>query len=74
MATSIVFSPLVPWTVIAALGLAGLVTIALGLVCGARPFGLSLRTLGFALILGALANPVLLEELRDPLPDRNNFV
>ncbi len=69
MATSIVFSPLVPWTVIAALGLAGLVTIALGLVCGARPVGLSLRTLGFALILGALANPVLLEELRDPLPD-----
>jgi len=69
MATSIVFSPLLPWSAIAILGAVGLVSILLGLVRGARPAGLGLRGAGFALILGALANPVLLEELREPRPD-----
>ena len=69
MATTIVFSPLLDWSLLGVLGLAALATIALGLARGARPAGLGLRAAGFALILGALANPVLLEELRDPRPD-----
>ncbi len=69
MATTIVFSPLVDWALIAGLGLAGLASIVLALARRSPPLGLALRLAGFALILGALANPVLLEELRDPRPD-----
>ncbi len=69
MATTIVFSPLLDGTVLAILLAVAVLSVALGVLRGSPPLGLALRIAGFALLLGALANPVLLEELRDPRPD-----
>ncbi|MDO9414830.1 hypothetical protein [Pararhizobium sp.] len=59
------FSPLLPWIAIALLGLAGLVFAALGFWRGMR--GTILRTLALAALVLALANPVVLQEEREPL-------
>lgn len=64
---SVSFDPFLPWPLIAAaggLGLALLAALAIG-----RSRGTLLRTLSFALLLAALANPVIRSEEREPLPD-----
>jgi hypothetical protein len=64
---SVSFEPVLPWALIAvvgAVGLALLVTLAAG-----RARGTLLRTLSFVLLLAALANPVIRNEDRLPLPD-----
>ena len=66
-AATIAFSPLVPWPLIAALALAGLLFCGYALARGAG--GAWLRTGALAFGLLALANPSLVEEQRDPLPD-----
>ncbi|MFO1069388.1 MAG: hypothetical protein U1E14_12780 [Geminicoccaceae bacterium] len=64
---SIVWSPHLPWAVLAVLAAAALVLVAYGVVRRAK--GAWLRLVFAALILGALANPVLQRELREPLSD-----
>ena len=64
---SLAFSPLLPWPVLAFLALAAAAIIALGLYVRRR--GMLLRALGLALILGALMDPSLLREDREPLKD-----
>lgn len=59
------FAPLLPWNVIIALGAVALIVAALGLWRGLR--GAALRTLALLLLLGALANPLLVNERREPL-------
>lgn len=66
-ALSLSFSPLLPWPVLAALGLAGFIGVALALV--ARRPGALLRGLALALALFALADPSLVSEDREPLKD-----
>ena len=64
---NISFEPFLPWTLIAAIavvGLALLVALAIG-----RSRGTLLRALSFALLLAALANPVIRSEQRQALPD-----
>ena len=64
---SVSFEPVLPWALIALAGVAGLallVALAIG-----RSRGTLLRTLSFALLLAALANPVVRNEERQPLPD-----
>ncbi len=64
---NITFEPLLPWALIVAIGVAGvalLIALALG-----RSRGIWLRALSFALIVAALANPVIRSEQRQPLPD-----
>ena len=60
---SLVFSPLVPWSVLAALGFVAAALLAFSLYKGQRraPW----RALALALFLAALANPTLLEEERE---------
>ncbi len=61
------FEPVLPWAFIAVMGVAGvalLVMLALG-----RSRGTALRAVAFALLLAALANPVIRNEARQPLPD-----
>ena len=61
------FEPVLPWALIAVMGVAGialLVMLALG-----RSRGTPLRAVAFALLLAALANPVIRSEARQPLPD-----
>ena len=60
---SLVFSPLVPWTALAALAFVGAALLAFSLYKGQRraPW----RALALALFLAALANPTLLEEERE---------
>jgi hypothetical protein len=60
------FEPLLPWPVFAALAAALLVVLALLTLRRVR--GLALRMLASALLLMALANPVVQREERDPLP------
>ena len=60
---SLVFSPLVPWTALAALGFLGAALLAFSLYKGQRRA--PLRALALGLFLLALANPTLLEEERE---------
>lgn len=65
--TSIALAPLVPWWVLFALaGVAGALVLA-GLYLRAR--GILFRALAAALMWGILANPSLVDELREPLRD-----
>ncbi len=66
-AVSIAFDPLLPWSVLAALGGIGLVLVLLGLRAGAR--GTIWRLGAIAVVLAALANPALIEEQRKPIAD-----
>ncbi|PTM92682.1 hypothetical protein [Mycoplana dimorpha] len=63
---SIAFSPLLPWYAIAALAAAALALSAFGLWRGVR--GAALRAAALALLVLALANPVVMREEREPLP------
>lgn len=62
-AWNISFDPVLPWAVIMALGAMGLALLAALAVARAR--GLVLRALAFALLLAALANPVIRSETRE---------
>ena len=64
---NLAFAPLVPWPLLVALAGLGLVVVALGVY--ARRRGALLRALGLALVLGALADPSLVREDRQPLKD-----
>ncbi len=66
-AVSIAFDPLLPWTLLAVLGVIGLVLVLLGLRAGAR--GTVWRLGSIAIVLAALANPALIEEQRKPIAD-----
>ncbi len=66
-AVSIAFDPLLPWTVLAALGAIGLVLALLGLRARAR--GMVWRLASVVVVLAALANPALVEEQRKPIAD-----
>jgi hypothetical protein len=63
----VTFAPLVPWPLLAVLGAAALAIVAFGLWHRAR--GGILRLALFALLLAALANPVVTREQREPLAD-----
>jgi hypothetical protein len=67
MTASIAFAPLLPWPLIAAGGALAVILVALAL--WRRSPGWSLRALAFGALLFALANPSLVREERDPLPD-----
>jgi hypothetical protein len=64
---SIDFAPMFPWPLIA--GLAALGVLALGYGLFRRARGLAWRTVAIAALAAALANPVLVEEERQPLSD-----
>ncbi len=66
-ALSIDWAPLLPWPILA--GLATLVLALVGFAFYRRAGGALLRFLFFAILLAALANPSLVEELRDPVDD-----
>ncbi len=66
-ATTIGFSPLVPWAFIIAAAVIGAVLVAAQLF--ARQKGAILRAIAFALICLALANPSIINEDRDRLQD-----
>ncbi|WP_323762397.1 glutamine amidotransferase [Maricaulis sp.] len=61
------FAPLLPWSVIA--GLAGVALLAIAAGGAQKLSGWIWRTLAVGLITLVLANPSLVEEERDPLPD-----
>ena len=61
------FAPVLPWAVIAALGVAGIVLVTV--MALARSRGAGLRALVLALLLLALANPSIRNETRDRLSD-----
>ncbi len=65
--TSIAFAPMFDWTVLAAAGALALAVLALCAVTRAR--GLGWRSLALAALWLALANPALVEEEREPIPD-----
>jgi len=65
MTWSIEFAPLVPWQLLAAGGVLALVLVAL--LGWRRSRGLAMRTLCMAAALGALANPTVKQEQRQPL-------
>ncbi len=65
--TSIQFAPLLPWLAIAFLATLSLIAFLPGVWFRAR--GTGWRMLAALAILGALANPSLVEEERDPLKD-----
>lgn len=67
MTGSLIFSPLLPWPVLAALGLVALAAAGLALV--RRLAGWALRGLAAGVLLVALANPALQQEDRAPLTD-----
>ena len=64
---AVVFSPLVPWWLIAALAAVGAVILGGALWRGAN--GLIWRGLAIAAVLGALSNPALVAEEREGRPD-----
>jgi hypothetical protein len=64
---SVAFSPVFPWAVLMAL--AGLAALVIGYGLVKRTVGLAWRTLAIAVLLAALANPVLVEEEREALAD-----
>jgi hypothetical protein len=59
------FAPFLPWIAIAAIGLAALVLAGIGLWRGLR--GAVIRALALALLVLALANPVVMQEDREAL-------
>ncbi|MEQ8333443.1 hypothetical protein [Nisaea sp.] len=61
------FSPLVPWWVIGALGIAGLALVIY--TAALRGRGVVWRSLALLVLLAALANPYLIAEDRDPRKD-----
>ncbi len=65
--TSIAFAPMFDWIVLAAVGALGLTVLAAGAFTRAR--GLAWRTLAIAALWLALANPALVDEEREPIPD-----
>ena len=65
--TTIAFAPLAPWPLVFALALLVLAGVAIGLARRAR--GIWWRALAMGVALGALANPVLVEESREHLAD-----
>ena len=67
LVTSIQFAPLLPWLAIFFLAALSLAAFLPGILFRAR--GTGWRMLAVAAILGALANPSLVEEERDPLKD-----
>ena len=67
MGWNISFDPVLPWSVIAGLGLAGLGLVAL--MAFARAHGLVLRALALGLLVLALANPSIRNEERETLSD-----
>ena len=66
-AFSLAAAPLLPWYAIAALGAAGLLLLAFGVLRGAR--GVLWRMIAVAILLAALVNPSVIEEKRDPQRD-----
>lgn len=64
---SLSFAPLLPWVALAALAMAGLLLV--GVAARARSRGWGPRALALTLLLGALANPVIRNQDRQPLPD-----
>ncbi len=66
-ALSVVFSPLLPWSVLAVLGALGLALVAAGAVRRAR--GTAFRLLSLAAVWLALANPSLIHEKREARKD-----
>ena len=66
-AATLVFAPLVPWPLLAALGLLGL--LFCGYALARRAGGAWLRSSALAAGMLALANPSLVEEQRESLPD-----
>ncbi len=64
---SIIWAPALPWPLIAALAAAAAVVVALALLRGAK--GALLRAAFLAVLLLALANPSLVNEVRQPLED-----
>ncbi|MDH5557005.1 MAG: hypothetical protein OEZ03_06620, partial [Alphaproteobacteria bacterium] len=67
LVTSVQFAPLLPWLAIFFLAALSLAAFLPGILFRAR--GTGWRMLAVAAILGALANPSLVEEERDPLKD-----
>ena len=65
--TSIAFAPMFDWILLAAIGAAALAVLALGTFARAR--GLGWRALALAALWLALANPSLVDEEREPIPD-----
>jgi hypothetical protein len=66
-ATTLDFAPLVPWPLVIALGVLSALAIALAVWRRAR--GALWRALALAAILAVLANPSLIREQREELPD-----
>ena len=64
---SVSFDPVLPWAAIAVAGSLGIALLAA--LAAARSRGTILRALSFALLVAALANPVIRSEERQPLPD-----
>ena len=67
MTQSLVFAPLLPWPVI--WGLAAFAVVLLGVAVWRGLIGWSLRALAAVVLVGALANPALQEESRNPQTD-----
>ena len=65
--TSIAFAPMFDWILLAAIAAAGLAVLALGAFARAR--GVGWRALALAALWLALANPSLVDEEREPIPD-----
>lgn len=65
--TSIAFAPLVPWGLLIALAGVAAALVLAGLYMRAR--GILYRALAAALLWAILANPSLVDEMREPLPD-----
>jgi hypothetical protein len=66
-AYSLAAAPLLPWVMIAALGGACVLVLAIGILRRAR--GLLWRAIAVAILLAALANPSVIEERRSPQRD-----
>ncbi len=61
------FAPILPWPLVAGLG--AICLLALGAAIRRRAPGVAWRGLAFAVVLGWLAGPRLVQENRTPLPD-----
>lgn len=67
MGWSILFDPVLPWSLVATLAGAGLLLVVVMVLAGSR--GVSLRALSLVLLVSALANPSVRNEQREPLTD-----